>query len=216
MLAAHHKKIAALFVPSAATIAISLVIVLPGGATSAGPWVGPPSAANELGALASTPPVDRVPAAVVRAEAYMPDRVQAGAAQSERVRRLMTGVGINAVDLYAFPTDTGAACLVVTETAFPGMCVDRFDGRQPIAFAIYNGVGAPTTVVGLAPNPVTGVDVVWQEVAHRARLSNNAVFYQSSDPALQDSDVPFNGIEALVIHYRGGATVTRTFGRTSH
>jgi hypothetical protein len=210
---ARNTKIAALVVAAVAALAISLAVVLPSGATT--DLTGPPSAAGDVAALASTPAVAHVPDAVVRAEGYLPDRAQAGSARSDQVHRLMTGAGVNGVDLYAFPTDKGAVCLVVTEAASPGICAERFDHNAPIAFGVYSGVDAPTTLVGIVPDSVVRVDVVWQGVAHRVRLSNNVIFFQSSDPALADQDAPLNGIQALVIHYRGGATLTRKFGTPS-
>jgi hypothetical protein len=122
-----------------------------------------------------------------------------GKAHLSDSRLLLSDLGSDNAGFWAYPTGKGWVCQVVS---FAGGCVDdfsHFEGRVSVGVAQAQS-GDPVSVFGLAPNDVTGVEVVLDGVAHPAMFGNNAYFYESPGPGNCGESV-----EGLIVHYADGS-----------
>lgn len=177
------------------------------------PWVseaGPlpsPSAAADVSAFTGPVPLT-VPPAVMRAVANLPDERTLGPGLASQARELAADLGSAHVDIYAFPTARGGACVVVVGTGNPGTCLDRFDrNRTPLAASFFTGAGLPLTIAGLVPDSVQAVDITIGGQSHAATIHGNALFFQTQSGV--DLNLPFGGVEELAVHYRDGSTAVK-------
>ena len=175
-----------------------------GGEQNPVPITGAP-AVSELTAL-STVRGAELPADV-RATA---DHFSQGVGQIDvpAVRLLESGLDKENVGVYAMPVLGGQVCYYISSTVAPGgSCVGSFDDDVPVAVSVYSGAGIPPTIAGLAPDDVTGVDVILKGSRTAAILRNNVVFFEAADAKRAD-------IGGLVVHYRTGASRTLSFDFT--
>jgi hypothetical protein len=186
--------------------ASALIVVIPAVGSS------PPSAESQVGALtggslSQALATDSVPSGISGTMAMLPGAdADQGSPVSSDVHELMSGLGLDHAGLYAYPTTSGSVCVVATEPVPVGTCVDTFDQpTTPIAVDVYSEVGVPPSVMGIAPNDVTGVEVVVNGVDEPATVSDNGVYYQA--PAGTSADA----ITGVVAEYADGTSETQPF-----
>jgi hypothetical protein len=164
-----------------------------------------PTAVGQL-ALFQGPGDAALPDAVSEAIKYMPTP-DTGDAVPGKARLLRGHLNASGAAIYAFPTTKGAVCFVVTEGTTPGTCVNRFDRSAkgiPVAAMSYWTQGSPLTVAGIMPPGVTGVTLKMNGRSFRASASGRT-FYAQTDDFTGQGDV-----EALVVQYADGSTLTRS------
>lgn len=127
-----------------------------------------------------------------------------GAIRTDESRLLLTSVGGQQADVYAFPSAKGLICYTITTAG--GGCQARFTAELPVGVDIFDpdgaGRGVPTAVAGLVPNNVVAVSVISGETAFSATLKNNAYFFEANDAGatLDSLAVTFsNGEETRII-----------------
>lgn len=130
------------------------------------------------------------------------DDVQAanrnGAIRTDESRLLLTRVGGQQADVYAFPSAKGLTCYTLTTAG--GGCQARFTDELPVGVDIFDpdgaGRGVPTAVAGLVPNNVVAVSVISGETTFPATLENNAYFFEAQDAS--------STLDTLVVTFAGG------------
>jgi len=199
--------VAGLFCVSA-TATTLLIVTSAGGAV-----VDTTPAADEMAVFSSTRAAsDALPQTISgwatgleAGAAGLPASEQPGSALPNESRLLLSGQGDPQADLYAVPTSTGGACYLLS--LGPATCVDTFARTDGIGWTVADpdavGSGSPLMVFGIAPDSVSGVDVVVGGVAHPATLKNNGFFYQLADP----SDLP-SAVSAIKVTYTDGSSST--------
>jgi hypothetical protein len=187
-----------------------------GPASSAGQKVAANSAKSDMaifrddaGANQGAPPV-ALPTAVADAVGDLPAPAQGIGLGNEAKHVLVTvAVGSPAIsrDLYLFPTSAGSVCIISNDGAHAGTCVDNFDASTPAGWIAYHGLGLPMSVVGVAPDGVSAVDVSFgSQVVHAGLVSGVFAAAVASDRA---SSV------VVALHYGDGRTVTQGLPDTS-
>ena len=163
--------------------------------------------ANALRIFSGSPSTgDRLPAAVaasfaalVAGAATVDEDLRPGVPRLAAARLLLSGLGADSSAFYAAPTSKGQVCLVVTHG--PEGCTDRLPDHG-VTWGEFDpdrlGSGDPIAVYGLAANDVVRVEVALGTRTERARLANNAFFFQ---PATPDAAGP----TALIVTHRDGS-----------
>jgi hypothetical protein len=137
----------------------------------------PPGVSAGVSSLDRLPPVSTVPSRIqrfidvaARARGMDPSQVKS------RVRMLRSNLGRAGADLYAFRSDTGAACFVLVGQV--GVCpASASDGSPGLQWAIGGGyLDVPSNLVGVASDDVTKVDLTVDGTQVPTSLRNNAVF----------------------------------------
>jgi hypothetical protein len=163
----------------------------------------PPVTERMRGFVAAPPlPASAIPTELRQAEAHLPTSRNGDTIRGQE-RLLLSGVGKNGVDVYAFPTTGGHVCVFVAERTHVATCVDSFDRRfGNVAPMIYSGETARQTVVGLAADEAVRVYVEAAGEAHQATLRRNAFFWQSPTRSMSRDD-----IDALLVEQRDGSVI---------
>lgn len=149
-------------------------------------------------------PEDVLPASLVLSAKSLaggddvPAAMRNGAIRTEESRLLLTRVGGQQADVYAFPSAKGLTCYTITTVG--GGCQPRFTAELPVGVDIFDadgvGRGVPTAVAGLVPNNVVAVSVISGETAAPATLENNAYFFEAPDAS--------STLDTLVVTFAGG------------
>jgi hypothetical protein len=168
-----------------------------------------PGVASQMRVFEQSPiPSGEVPPEVAEAQRQLPSRAH-GEAIPGQVRRLGQDLGRNSVEMYAFPTTRGVVCIFVAERTSAATCVDSLTpATGNVQWGLYEGVGAPVTVFGLAADSVTDVRVLLTGGAERAPLRNNSFFWQSGRSAITRDDV-----RALLVQQADGGVTRLDLGR---
>lgn len=119
----------------------------------------------------------------------------------QQSRLLLSDLGSSGSSFFAFPTSKGRVCSLITGVR--AGCLDSFS-RFPggVAYGFYDLAGSdsrPPAVYGLIPNDVESVGVVVAGREYKARVGNNAFFYE-----LQPGD-DLSSLESLTVRYADGA-----------
>lgn len=155
-------------------------------------------------------PMERLPSAVSglalsERPRGVPDSLFEGTWLLAETRLLASFIGMDAVQLYATPTDRGKVCyVIVMGSSSGGGCEAGFTASHPAGVAVFdrdevNG-GSAVAVGGVVPSNVTAVEVVVAGKRVPAVLRNNGYLVQLADSGAYPS--------AIVVTYIGGATRT--------
>jgi hypothetical protein len=163
--------LAAAFLVAAASTAAGVVAAV---RSNAHP---PPGVSAGVSSLERLPAVSTLPPRVahfvdVAAQARGMDPTRA----KTRVRKLRSDLGKTHADLYAFRSDTGAACFVLVGQV--GVCpASASDGSPGLQWTIGGGyLDVPGSLVGIASDDVKKVDLAIDGTDVRTSLQNNVVF----------------------------------------
>jgi len=159
----------------------------------------PATAADQLPAATATTADD-----TLAGSAGLSADVKPGALALVKSRRLLNGLGSQAVSLYAVPTSKGQVCTVFSAVYGSAGCFAQFSSEVPISYDVRDidqvGSGLPAIVDGLAPDNVASIDVDVDGTLHQATLANNGFFYELPDASSWPN--------ALVVHYTDGSSRT--------
>lgn len=121
-----------------------------------------------------------------------------GTIRTDESRLLLTRLGVQQADVYAFPSAKGLTCYTITTAG--GGCQARFTAELPVGVDIFDpdgaGRGVPTAVAGLVPNNVIAVSVVSGATTSPANFENNAYFFEANDAGTT--------VDALVVTFSNG------------
>jgi len=171
-LTRNRKLILAAALPVAAASTAAGVLAAVGSNAQPPPGVSAGvSSLERLSPVSTLPPrVARFVEVAARARGMDPEQMKT------RVRRLRSDLGKTGADLYAFESDTGAACFVLVGQV--GLCPQSAsDGSPGLQWTIGGGyVDVPSSLVGIASDDVKKVDLTIDGADVRTSLQNNAVF----------------------------------------
>jgi hypothetical protein len=160
----------------------------------------PPGVSAGVSALERLPAASNLPPQVVRfvefaatARATNPEQAKA------RVRRLRSHLGRTDADLYAFRTSGGATCFVLVGEV--GACPKSADDGSPgLQWTIGGGHDdVPSSLVGIASDDVTRVDLAVDGTDIPVSLRNNVAFAEYPSTANQ---------AVITIHRMDGSQTT--------
>lgn len=148
------------------------------------------------------PPAVAATLADLEGQEQVSDALRPGTPSLPSSRLLLADVGSWHGAIYAAPTERGNVCYLVT--GGPETCPIRFTQAFPVDAMVFDrdevGRGHPAVVAGLVPNDAAAVTVVVEGVGHRARIGDNAFFYELENPLAPSP-------QALVIRYRDGTSL---------
>jgi hypothetical protein len=164
----------------------------------------PPSPGVSAGvsSLARLPAQASLPPAVVRFVEFAATQRGTDPEQAKaRVRKLRSDLGTTGADLYAFRTRSGSTCFILVGQV--GSCpASPADGSPGLQWTIGGGYGAvPSSLVGIASDEVTKVDLTVDGADVPVSLRNNVAF----------AEYPMRAANAeITIHRRDGSTSSET------
>ncbi|HKU55611.1 MAG TPA: hypothetical protein VJP41_01170 [Gaiellaceae bacterium] len=182
-------------------------------------YLGPsPGFTAGLSSLNKLPPVpwpSSVPEGGLANEAASTGLTPAQAEQRMRLAQsgLSLGQGdVGDIDLYAFPGESGSACLFVTAPLSGGICLPTSNVSNPaldgVAWAAWGGDGpktptGPLGVFGLVADNVTGVEADISGTTRSIPIVNNS-FYADYDQITSKDSIK------LIVRFDDGTTRTLT------
>lgn len=179
------------------------VLALVGAMVVAGSEAAAPNpAAAQLGIFDhGAPPSGQVPGAVQQALENVPRNSAQGRSVPGKLRQLGANLGVGRASLYAYPTEEGSVCFVLTENGAPATCVDRFDRNTTAAGVIvYSGEGVPPTVAGIRGPDVQQVEAIVNGKEFDAVAGRRLIFFQLPSGTSRDD------LDAVVVHFRDGTS----------
>jgi hypothetical protein len=121
-------------------------------------------------------------------------------------RVLLSNLGPDGRAIYAYPTDNGQVCVVMT--GLGDGCMRAFLVGEPVAvtggsYADPPQSGPPAEFAGLTQDNVTGVQIVVNGTPHDTVFGNDAWYYR-----FPDNQTPDTAATALLVTLKDGSTVT--------
>jgi hypothetical protein len=196
-------------------VAVAVLAAVGAASAVAYHYLGPsPGFTAGLSSLNKLPPVpwpSSVPKGGLTDEAASTGLTPRQAEQRMRLAQSGLSLGQEAVgdiDLYAFPGNSGSACLFVTAPLSGGICLPASSVSNPaqdgVAWAAWGGDGpktptGPLAVFGLVADNVSGVKVDISGTTHSIPILNNS-FYADYDQITSKDSVK------LIVRFDDGST----------
>ena len=119
---------------------------------------------------------------------------------------LLSNLGPDGRTIYAYPTDNGHVCYVMTDLGEG--CMQAFLVGEPATVSGGSAYdppqsGPPAELAGFTQDNVTGVQVVVNGTPHDAVFGNDAWYYR-----FPDNQTPGTAATALIVTLKDGSTVT--------
>jgi hypothetical protein len=188
---------------SVVLVAVAALAAVGAASAVAYEYLGPsPGFTAGLSSLNKLPPVpwpSSVPKGGLANEAASTGLTPAQAEQRMRLAQsdLSLGQGdVGDIDLYAFPGDSGSACLFVTAPLSGGICLPTSNVSNPaldgVAWAAWGGDGpktptGPLGVFGLVADNVTGVEADISGTTRSIPIVNNSFYADYNQITSKDS-----------------------------
>lgn len=137
--------------------------------------------------------------------AIVAEKLRPGALDHARGRLLLANLGAERRSVYAWPTQKGQVCFVIT--GLSGGCEEQFTEAHPFSYVYGDpdrlGSGKPMLIAGLVSDGVTRVEVIAAGRGYEAMLGNNAYFLELDSSVVAP--------DRIVAHYSDGSERSHTF-----